>query len=139
MTSRLLIALSFLWLPAVIVFGSAPAVFSLTPAVFVDCDGDGFDDNAPDDDLDGIPDEFECHSFISAPAATLGVSQMFTGGEPRFTTPARSRSSDGFGRRKFAARAVCENRLDFDAGFGSSLGLGGGLGSGGGCAGGVCF
>jgi len=138
MTSRLPKHLVFFWFFAVLMLAGAPLAVSSTPTVFVDCDGDGFDDNSPDDDADGIPDEFERHGFTSAGVSSLTVSQMFTA-DPRITPLTHLSCSAGFGMRKFMTRAVCESRLDFDSGFGSSLGLSGGLGSGGGCAGGVCF
>jgi len=136
MTSKLSPALALLWLAATIVLAASSPALPSEPIVFIDCDGDGFDDNAPDDDTDGIPDEFEHHGYISAPAGQLQVSQMFAGHDAHVSTPTHLRCSEGFGRRRFATRAVCENRLDFDTGFGSGLGLGGGLGAGGGCAGG---
>ena len=139
MTSKLSAVLALLWLTAIIVFAAAPATFPSGLAAYMDYDGDGFDDNAPDDDTDGIPDELELHGFISAPTAQLQVSAMFTGNSANVETPDRGGCGENFGRRQFATRAVCENRQDFDEGFGSDLGLGGGLGAGGGCAGGVCF
>jgi len=139
MTSRLSYVLASLWLAAIFVFAAPPSALPSEPTEFIDCDGDGFDDNAPDDDTDGIPDECERHGYILAQAGQLQVSQMFAGRDADASTRASLCCSEAFGQRKFALRAVCENRLDFDTGFDSGLGLGGGLGGGGGCAGGVCF
>ncbi len=139
MPYKLSAILASFWLAAILVFASAPSVLPSGPTVFTDCDGDGFDDNAPDDDTDGIPDEVERHGFVSASVGQLQVSQMFTNTNTGVGMQAHLHCKDAFGRRKFAARAVSEDRLDFDTGFGSGLGLGGGLGAGGGCAGGVCF
>jgi hypothetical protein len=130
--------LVLLGLAAIFVFAT-PAVFPSQPTAFVDCDGDGFDDNAPDDDADAIPDELEYHSYITTPTGRLQATQMFSGSGTQVGSQVRLGCGEAFGRRRFTTRAVSENRLDFDAGFGSSLGLGGGLGAGGGCAGGVCF
>ncbi|MEW5795426.1 MAG: hypothetical protein AB1772_03600 [Candidatus Zixiibacteriota bacterium] len=139
MTSRLSPILGLVSLTIAAIMACAPCAHASEPMAFVDCDGDGFDDNAPDDDSDGIPDEFERHGYISASGGQLQVSQMFAGHEAHVHAPIHVRCGEGFSRRRFATRAVCENRLDFDTGFGSGLGLGGGLGAGGGCAGGVCF
>lgn len=117
----------------------APYGMPSGPAVFVDCDGDGFDDNNPDNDADGIPDEFEGHGFISSSTGQLQASPMFTATAPKLSAPKKVGCGEAFGRRKFAARTVCENRVDFDSGFGSELGMGGAMGAAGGCAGGVCF
>ena len=106
---------------------------------FVDLDGDGFDDNAPDDDADGIPDEFESHSFFSAAVVSLGVGQMFGGTSSVSPTNKPTSAAEKFGRREFQVRFLCGPRTDFEADFASGLGLGGGLGGGGACAGGICF
>jgi len=138
MTNKRASVLALLWLSAICVLAAAPSALPSGPAVYTDCDGDGFDDNAPDDDTDGIPDEFERHGFVSALVGQLQVSQMFTNNNAGVGMKARLRCKESFGRRLFAVRSVSENRLNFDTGFGSGLGLGGGLGAGGGCAGGVC-
>jgi len=106
---------------------------------YVDLDGDGFDDNAPDTDLDGIPDEFEAHGFVSTQIDGLQVAPMFAGQAPAPDASPKAKTGEIFGRRKFTTRGLAENRSDFDIGFGSSLGLGAGLGGGGACAGGICF
>jgi len=104
---------------------------------YVDLDGDGFDNNAPDTDLDGIPDEFEAHGFVSTQIDGLQAAPMFAGQAP--AADAQLKAGEIFGRRKFTTRGIAENRRDFDIGFGSGLGLGAGLGGGGACAGGICF
>lgn len=122
----------------VVLLVCCPAWSARLPS-YVDLDGDGFDDNAPDTDLDGIPDEFEAHGFVSTQTDGLRVAPMFAGQAPNGEAPPKARAGEIFGRRKFTTRGVAENRRDFDAGFGSSLGLGAGLGGGGACAGGICF
>jgi len=139
MSSKMLPILVSLCLAGIFVLTAPRSAFPSDPGIFIDCDGDGFDDNAPDDDADGIPDEFERHKFISAPTAQLQVSQMFAGNDADAGMPDRPGRGESFGRRSFVTRSVCENRADFDDGFGYELGLGGGLAAGGGCAGGVCF
>jgi len=108
-------------------------------SVFVDFDGDGFDDREPDDDLDGIPDQFERHGFITAPVTTLEASTMFGGSAPALDPPLMPGNAEKYGKREFATRALRESRSNFDTGFGSDLGVGSGLGVGGACAGGICY
>lgn len=108
---------------------------------FCDLDGDGFNDNAPDTDADGIPDELEPHGLLSAQMpAMLGVSMMFSGSQsPADKVPPMS-PGQRFGMREFVTRAICVTRTNFDAGFSSGMGISGSGGGGGGaCAGGVCF
>lgn len=119
---------------------------SLSPApaepqsIFVDLDGDGFDDNAIDQDGDGIPDE----DSPSTPAAVNSDSNsggMFSSLElvvPR--KPAFLRNSGSFGYSRSRALALVAHRGGF--GFGNSFGPGNDIGSGAVlgsmCAGGVC-
>jgi len=105
---------------------------------FVDYDGDGFDDNAPDADSDGIPDDLESHSFFSAQHNfILSLSQMSISHDP--AAEPKPCAAECFGAREFATRGLSLTRTDFDAGFGSGLGISGGLSGGGACAGGICF
>jgi len=134
--ARLLVPVCIMLLSLVVV---VPSAMASGTAVFVDCDGDGFDDNNPDIDADGIPDEFEGHGFVSAPTGQLQASPMFTEAAPISDAQKKVGCGEAFGRRKFAARTIYENRVDFDACFGSELGMGGGLGAAGACVGGVCF
>ncbi len=106
---------------------------------FIDRDGDGFDDNAADDDADGMPDELEPHGFFSTAIGQLQVSPMFSNPAPAAEIISTEKNSETFGRREFHTRAVCVFRSDLNAGFDTGLGLGGGVGGGGACAGGVCF
>lgn len=112
------------------------SAMAATPVPFVDMDGDGFDDNEPDANSDGIPDclapdyippvedealagVFATMDVVSAPVMVLEQT-----------------NAERFGERKFPCRMLESNRCEFDAGFGSGLGVSAG---GGGCAGGVCF
>lgn len=115
-----------------------PSGFAADSQRFVDIDGDGFNDNAPDSDADGIPDGIEFHGFLSAqPNLVLRVNP--TPINASALMGARACASERFGSREFATRGIAVRRADFDAGFGSGLGLSGGQGgSGGGCVGGVC-
>lgn len=108
---------------------------------FVDLDGDGFNDNAPDKNNDGIPDmagpgylndgkaDFEVEEEIINFGASLPVSDDLLA------------NSTKFNRHRFGARDLQQNRCgyDCDEGFGPGSGIGvGSLSGGGGCEGGVC-
>jgi len=108
---------------------------------YVDMDGDGFDDNASDEDGDAIPDAAD-PDYVPAPAEDENMSGLINFGETLkevgivedFST-----NMQKFDRLDFHTRAMAQNRCGFDAGeeFGSE-GIGIGGSSGGGCVGGVC-
>lgn len=106
------------------------------PLPFVDMDGDGFDDNEPDGNADGIPDILAPDYVPSLDDNALaGVfATMDVVNTP--TIALEQSNSEKFGTRKFQCRMLDANRSEFDAGFGSGLGVSAG---GGGCAGGICF
>ncbi|MFH1686673.1 MAG: hypothetical protein ABIE70_04030 [bacterium] len=104
---------------------------------FVDLDGDGFNDNAPDGDGNGIPDEFEA-GYVATPdeGPTTGIfAGLQTEPAPALVLP--ETNSEEFGRSRFCVRSICEERSVFDADFDKSLGIS--VSAGGACAGGVCF
>jgi len=105
---------------------------------FADFDGDGINDNAPDEDGDGIPDNAD-PDYIVVDAGKLGFINFQAGLGTSAINDALLTNYDRFGKRKFCARALGEDRCGFtsDEGFGGDIGIG--LSSGGGaCAGGVC-
>ena len=111
-------------------------------AVFVDLDGDGFDDNAADEDSDGIPNDADADydpvsetNNNSGDFIDFGQTIQEIGLSPDLTS-----NSQSFGKRQFKTRGLTLNRCGFDAngGFGSGNEIGIGVSSGGGCAGGVC-
>ena len=114
---------------------------ALSPAAadlrFVDLDGDGFNDNAPDGDGNGIPDELEAGYVDTADEGPM--TGIFAGLQsddaPALIIP--ETNSEAFGRYRFCVRSVCEERSVFDAEFDKSLGIS--VSAGGACAGGVCF
>ena len=104
-------------------------------AYFVDLDGDGFNDNAPDKNNDGIPDmagpaylndgkaDFEVEEGVINFGASLPVAdELLT-------------NSTKFNRHRFGARDLQLNRCGYD--YDETFGPGGGIG-GSGCEGGVC-
>ena len=106
---------------------------------YVDLDGDGFDDNATDDDLDGIPDRFASRgSQTIAPRAMLNLNKMF-----KAETNSRSASLGQTNHVLYTGRrtavlslATCRGglgRFDRFGGDGTSQSSGGGA-----CSGGVC-
>lgn len=102
---------------------------------FVDLDGDGFNDNAPDGDGNGIPDEFEA-GYV-APTEEGPATGIFSGlqSDESPTPILPETNKEQFGRLSFCIRSICEERSVFDADFGSGLSVNV---SAGGCAGGVC-
>jgi hypothetical protein len=108
---------------------------------WVDMDGDGFNDNAPDEDGDAIPDAAD-PDFIPAPTVEESNTGMINFGETIQEVGLAedfSTNLEKFGQRDFLTRAMAQNRCGFDAGdeFGNE-GIGIGGSSGGGCVGGVC-
>lgn len=102
---------------------------------FVDLDGDGFDDNAPDGDGNGIPDELEA-GYVATPdegPATGIFADLQSESAPALILPETNK--EAFGRVSFCVRFICEERSVFDSDFGSGLSV---SVSAGGCAGGVC-
>ena len=107
-----------------------------TPAVYVDYDGDGFDDNAADADGDGIPDPPD-KAEKTAPAGTL-VFNIGDAGE--IDVDGFLVNSEKFGARCFLSRDLSDNRCGFDIGdsFGGEEGAVGNISGGVTCEGGVC-
>lgn len=115
-------------------------------ACFVDFDGDGIDDNIPDEDGDGIPNsadpDFTIELSGNSSEATNQEGFVNFGAQLKASglAPDLATTSEKFGRRMFCARALSQNRCGFtsEEGFGAESGIGIGTTGGGGCAGGVC-
>jgi len=104
-------------------------------------DGDGFNDNAPDEDGDAIPDAAD-PDYVPADSNDEGMTGLINLGKALVEiglAPDLGTNIQTFGRLDFCTRAISQNRCGFDAGddFGSE-GIGIGGNSGGGCVGGVC-
>ncbi len=111
---------------------------ALPEMVYVDLDGDGFNDNIADNDDNGIPDRFE-----SEPAEELAEMGSILGNV--FNTEVNLTdlysTSEKFNMRKFKTRSLAQrcNGLGASDDFGPGNGIGlGAVSGGGGCAGGVC-
>jgi len=108
---------------------------------FVDLDGDGFNDNAIDNNADGIPDDPN-EQIDTVPSDDSSESTGFVNFDAGFSnsqvTP--HTNSEKFARLSFTTRALGTNRGGFGAGddFGPGNGIGIGAISAGGCSGGVC-
>nr|MBN2277971.1 hypothetical protein [candidate division Zixibacteria bacterium] len=113
-------------------------------AVFIDRDGDGFDDIAADDDGDGIPNGADPNAAEVAPRPTdksNGLIDFSRGLDPAEIPEGILKTSDLFNTNQFNARGLSENRCGFtsEEGFGSGTGVGiNDISGGGGCVGGVC-
>ncbi len=110
-------------------------------APFIDLDGDGLDDGAPDDDGDGI---FNIAEGRSKPVP--GETSPALTGLASFETSAADFSADftpnsgKFSQLNRSCRIISTHRGGFGSGdqFGPGNGIGIGAVSSGGCAGGVC-
>ncbi len=106
---------------------------------YVDLDGDGFDDNATDNDLDGIPDKFASQgSKASAPRAMVDMNKMFQAPTTVLTASLGKSNHLLYLARNTAvlSLATCRGGLGRFDRFGGSATTQGNSGSG--CAGGVC-
>ena len=92
--------------------------------VFVDLDGDGFDDNESDVNKDGVPD-LVCP--VEAPKFLASTADIFSG-DSQFSAPMVKKSNaQRFGLRSFSVRALAGNRASVSTGFdeiGSAAALG---------------
>ena len=128
---------------AVLLVFSPAAISEESKSLFVDLDGDGFDDNVSDANNDGIP-EFSAAATMSEareenPSSETGALADFSFGSAAIDD-GQSFSAQ-FKGLQFTARSLSRNRcsLDTDAGFGPGNGTGVGSTSGGMvCVGGVC-
>jgi len=107
---------------------------------FIDLDGDGFNDNIPDVNNDGIPDfsvEMTQESRVISPSGESDIfgSLMNDVFLPELKLP----YSQKFNRLKYCARDLCKSRGGFgsDEAFGPGNGIGQGALSGH-CLGGIC-
>jgi hypothetical protein len=109
--------------------------------VFVDLDGDGFDDNIPDEDNNSIPDTAEDDKNLNENEGLLASSDSQfkpIEGLGGFDLNSLLSNSEIFGKLKFLTRAQSCYRGGFEAGSDFGPGNGIGLGAASGCAGGVC-
>lgn len=121
-------------------FMSGPALAEEETGLgFADFDGDGINDNAADDDGDGIPNDAD-PDFIKDAGGQSGFINFAAGLKTTAIDDALLTNYDRFGKKRFCARGLTENRCGFtsEEGFGSDIGIGLGSAGGGACAGGVC-
>jgi hypothetical protein len=109
---------------------------------FVDLDGDGFDDYAPDENGDGIPDEMKSDKTGETDQETENSGQISAFAPMQdlgeYNIDEYLPNSERFGRLEFTTRAqsLFRGGFDIDKNFGPGNGIGSGALSG--CAGGVC-
>ena len=92
--------------------------------VFVDLDGDGFDDNESDVNKDGIPD-LVCP--VEAPTMLASTGDMFTPEPQLAQSELKKTNAQHYGLRSFSVRALMANRAGATTGFediGSAAALG---------------
>ncbi|MDH3892259.1 MAG: hypothetical protein OEV49_14370 [candidate division Zixibacteria bacterium] len=88
--------------------------------VFVDLDGDGFDDNESDVNKDGVPDQVVP---VVVPKMLASAADVFGGQSTGLPfKPVLFSKSQSFGQRKFVTRSVCISRCSLTAGFMSNSG-----------------
>jgi len=125
-------------------FGSSPLRAddgAESEELFVDLDGDGFNDNTPDEDNNSIPDSAEDDKYSDRnKTANALASTEFKPieGLGEFDLSSLLSNSELFGQLKFLTRAQSCCRGGFEAGSDFGPGNGIGLGAVSGCAGGVC-
>ena len=126
-----------------LLFGGERAAFAGEAEIkpYVDMDGDGFNDNASDEDGDAIPDAAD-PDYVPIPPENESMTGHINFGETLKAVGLMEDFSTNihkFGKLDFFTRAMAQNRCGFDAGadFGSE-GIGIGGSSSGGCVGGVC-
>jgi len=107
--------------------------------LFVDLDGDGFNDRATDQDTDGIPDAVDSERSKLETGGTT-AEDFFSAGDLLPKTAVFLTNSSAFNHLKTSVAARVQSRGGFGSGsdFGPASGLGGGGVLGGACEGGVC-
>lgn len=114
---------------------STPTADFSTANIFIDIDGDGFNDNNRDDDKNGIPDRFEPGEVIKEKKVKSVLGDVFNAHATEIPDDLLSKSGN-FGTRKFETRGLwqCHRGLSSEQ-FGPGNGIGLGAAA---CAGGVC-
>lgn len=141
---HLISAAGLILLPLFFTFGQFAHAGDKKPVdktiIFIDLDGDGVNDNAPDSNSDGIPD-------FPAPSKEAPKDQVNSALGDVFNSPEFASKSeldnlksccDRFAERKFKVRAMTLHRIGLNGTdpFGSGIGIG--SAASGACAGGVC-
>jgi hypothetical protein len=126
--------LLMLWAPAI-------ATEQVEKPVFVDYDGDGFNDLFADDNSDAIPDRYQSKAVENLGEVESALGDVFNAEISISGLEELRPNSEEFDLRSFRIRALsqrcCAYGSDSDFGPGNDIGLGAGSG-GGGCAGGRC-
>ncbi len=102
--------------------------------VFVDLDGDGFDDNESDVNKDGVPDLVVP---VEAPQMLVSADDIFGGTATAPAKATKKTNAQHFGLRSFSTRAQSVSRSGLKCGFPDEQGTGTAAGSAA-CPGGVC-
>ncbi|HWR82898.1 MAG TPA: hypothetical protein VN285_06330 [Candidatus Deferrimicrobium sp.] len=119
---------------------SAPQSNESQKTKFVDLDGDGFDDNLPDVNRDGIPEFMQFAPLIATAAISQNVIEFQApSGHLDLGTGLHLSNSQRFSQLEFCVRGITRHRGGFGTGDefvpGSGIGQGTSTST---CAGGVC-
>ena len=116
--------------------GNSSAVDFSASVLFIDYDGDGFNDKEGDNNRNGIPDRFE-PGFIRDKTEVRSLLGGVFDDVGSGSTESLLSKSELFGQRKFEARVLwqCHRGLSDDDQFGPGNGIGAGAKA---CAGGKC-
>ncbi|MDX9856923.1 MAG: hypothetical protein RBT76_03950 [candidate division Zixibacteria bacterium] len=119
---------------------SPPMPAFAADSVFVDLDGDGFDDMAEDSDNDGIPDLAEKRPPPQIIAVDNPGASFFAGLTAQAVVEEHLSVLQRFKLREFAVRDINSCRSDLNRAFDADSGPGTNLSGGGSrCVGGICF
>jgi len=103
--------------------------------MWIDLDGDGFNDNAIDDNKDGIPDVVQPDAIkITGPNQSGIFASMTIPASTTIDLPLALQ----YDKRNKTTLAQCLTRFDLETSFGSGIGSGASSAGGGACAGGIC-
>ncbi|MCK5127110.1 MAG: hypothetical protein KAR42_12725 [candidate division Zixibacteria bacterium] len=135
---RLWITLFFMSVALLFINGTSWAgnEINVTRVIFVDYDGDGFDDLAADSDDDGIPDCIERSQKESTIELISVLGSTFDAAGDN--SDLYLNNKEAFGAKDFSIRFMSSRRIGLNTSEGFGPGTGLGVSASGGCVGGVC-
>lgn len=144
MTALVMIAALLVWaVPVLADDGQDVQTKKSAAESFIDLDGDGFNDNAEDQDLDGIPNDVDPDYVKPEPQHASEFEDYFAlddvPGAPKIDLSILN-NAQRFCRLQMSVRSLAQCRGAFESAneFGVGDGIGSGAVGGGVCQGGVC-